>query len=82
MERLHGPLTLLLKKDGFQWGMEAQLAFDRLKQGMTTVPVLAIPCFDKELMIETDASRKGLEAMLMQEGRPVAYMSQTLLDRA
>lgn len=41
-----------------------------------------MPNFEKEFLIETDASGRGIAAVLMQEGRPLAYMSQTLLDRA
>jgi hypothetical protein len=38
--------------------------------------------FDKEFVVETDALGKGIRAVLMQAGRPIAYMSQTLSDKA
>lgn len=45
------------------------------------MPILTIPVFSKTLTIEIEASNKGLWAVLMQEGRPVAFLSQTLFDR-
>ncbi|WVZ51135.1 hypothetical protein U9M48_002309 [Paspalum notatum var. saurae] len=43
---------------------------------MVETPVLAIPNFDLPFTIETDACDTGIGAVLMQNGRPVVYLSK------
>ncbi|KAA8538316.1 hypothetical protein F0562_027861 [Nyssa sinensis] len=45
---------------------------------MTTTPTLAMPNFQEVFTIETDASGDGIEVVLTQQGKPVAYMSRAL----
>ena len=59
---------------------DALRAFDALKQVHMSVPVLAFANYAKEFLLETDASKEGLGAVLSQKQadrkyHPVAYGS-------
>ena len=51
----------------FKWDSQHQESFDRLKDALTSSPILAYPNYDKPFILETDASLKGLGAVLLQE---------------
>ena len=72
------PLTELTKKDNFEWGPAAQMAFEQLKKVIVTTPVLRLPNFSQPFEIEYDASSKGIGVVLMQNQHPIAYYSKAL----
>ncbi|GKE06788.1 transposon ty3-I gag-pol polyprotein, partial [Tanacetum coccineum] len=75
------PLTALLKKNAFKWNLQTQTSFEKLKQAMINSPVLALPNFGEEFVIETDASGVGIGVVLQQQGHPIAYLSKTLATK-
>lgn len=76
------PLFNALKKNEFQWETDQQLAFQTIKDKLSQAPVLALPNFSLHFILETDASGYGIGAVLMQQGRPLAYLSKSLGPKA
>ena len=89
--KMAGPLHALTGKavtqagkgNDFHWGVKEDEAFNELKSALTTTPVLAYPNFDRNFILEIDASYAGLGACLLQQDdngkiHPVAYASRGL----
>jgi hypothetical protein len=73
------PLHVLTKKGvAFHWGKAHDESFDALKGKLTHAPLLQLPNFGKTFELECDASGVGIGAVLMQDGKPVAYYSEKL----
>ena len=61
------PLNKLMKKDvEWNWGTWQQEAFEKLKECVTSEPVLAHPELDKQFELEVDASGYTVGAILLQ----------------
>ena len=69
-----------------KWDMECEYSFQTLKQALITYPVLYLPNYNSEFILQIDASERGVGAVLCQRGdngeeHPVAFSSKKLLPR-
>ena len=77
------PLHRLTEKNcHFNWTQECDLAFEKLKNSLTTAPILGYPDMTKPFILDTDCSGFGAGAVLSQlnEGKEVviSYFSKFL----
>jgi hypothetical protein len=63
----------LTKKGAFQWTEEAQQTFEKMKEVMSTCPVLDLLDFSQPFVLECDTSGVGIGAVLMQGGHPIVF---------
>ncbi|KAL0560668.1 hypothetical protein IC582_001078 [Cucumis melo] len=77
--RIATPLTQLTRKGApFVWSKACEDSFQTLKQKLVTAPVLTVPDGSGSFVIYSDASKKGLGCVLMQQSKVVAYASRQL----
>ena len=73
------PITILQKKSvRFIWNKKCQDSFEKLKQLLTTTPVLKMIDPSKYFVVCIDVSKEGLGGVLTQEGHVIYYESQKL----
>ena len=70
------PMTNQLKEKGktFTWAVAQQDSFDM----MATLPILAIVNTTKPFIVEINGSDRAIGAILLQEGKPIAFESKKL----
>ena len=65
-----------------KWNEKCEMSFNKLKLMLTTPPVLGIPDYNQDFVVETDASSEGLGAVLSQHQgdkfKVIAYASRAL----
>ncbi|GBN83218.1 Retrovirus-related Pol polyprotein from transposon 17.6 [Araneus ventricosus] len=83
------PLTNVLKgkvkKERVNWTKECNQAFIELKNRLTEMPVLYASDYNREFIVQTDASDLGIGIVLSQrddknEKHPVLYLSKKFTD--
>ncbi len=74
-----GPLCELLKQDAeWSWRKLQDSAFQKLKDAVSSPPVLQYFDVTKPVVFSADASQHGLGTVCLQQGAPVAFSSRAL----
>ena len=81
MSEITAPLRAVTKRNSaIMWNATLGRVFNKVKEVITRAPVLAYFDADKDIVLQTDASKNGMGATLLQKGRPIAYASKSLND--
>ena len=60
------------------WSKDCEKSFKKVKEQLTTAPVLTYFDRDKNLVLQVDSSKNGIGAVLLQDGKPVEFASRSL----
>ena len=71
-------LQLTRKGLNFHGEKSQEKSFQELKDKLTSAPILTMPSGTEGYVIYSDASKLGLECVLMQHGRVIGYASRQL----
>ena len=75
------PLREILAKNvAWHWDERHDAAFEKLKNLVTSTPVLKLYDVTKPIRLQVDASKSGIGAVAIQDGHPIAYGSKALDD--
>ncbi|GJS88363.1 putative nucleotidyltransferase, ribonuclease H [Tanacetum coccineum] len=75
------PLTDCMKGKSFVWTKEAELAFQVVKEKLTTTPILILPDFSKVFELHTDASKVAIGGVLSQVVQAVKHWRHYLFHK-
>ena len=76
---LSAPLTRLTRKGvKFEWDEKCEQSFQELKNRIITTPILTLPTIGAGYVVFNNASKQGLECVLIQGGRVITYASRRL----
>ena len=70
-----------MRKNSFQWTEAASTAFGKLKAALSAAPVLHLPDFTRNFIVDCDASGSGFGAVLHQDDGPIAFFSRPFAAR-
>lgn len=82
--KIAAPLTDCTKKgepNKIHWTSESVSAFKELKTAMTSSPVLIMPDFTKQFLLQSDASDFAIGAVLSQNTENESILLLTLAER-
>lgn len=74
------PIQDVLKKDFFHWNLAQNNTFAKIKDTLSSAPLLAFRNVNKPVIISCNMSQSGLGALLLQNGKPVEYASCALFS--
>lgn len=81
LSEVSAPLRRLLECDTqWHWEEEQAQSFEKMKILLINAPTLKFYDVNKPVTLSVDASSEGIGAVILQEGRPVAYGSRAITD--